>query len=203
MRTRNAILVWVALALGLTTEGAEGQKRSAGVLSFEPYVGWFADAYDVGADGKTGPIGGVRIGYDVGRRGRLVGTLGLGSSSDVASVPSGAQDYWVYGNRWLMTTAGAEYDVIADGPTAVALGLQAGAGWRKVLAEDQVGTPANPGEFATGGYSFYDVVVPSLSVRQRLSRRTSITFALTDYVFDVLEAELDHSPGLSVGVSLR
>ena len=191
-----------ALGLALFAGRLEAQERAPSVLSVEPYIGAFQDAYDIGADGNTGALVGVRAAYDLGGRSRLVGNLAFGSTSDVASVPTGTPSYTVYGNRWLMTTAGAEYDV-HPGRTAVALGLQVGAGWRQVRTEDQVGNPTNPGELASGNYAFYDVVVPSLSVRHALTPRASVVLGVSDYVFDMLEWEPDHSPALSLGVSLR
>jgi hypothetical protein len=191
-----------ALGLVLIAGPAAAQERVADKLTVEPYVGLFHDAYDIGANGSTGTLAGVRVAYALGARTRLVGNVGGGRTTDVAMNAPGMQDYWVYGNRWLMTTAGAEYDVVA-GPTALALGLQAGAGWRKVLTEDQVGTPTEPGRYMGSGYAFYDVVVPSLTLRREITPRASITLGVSDYVFDVLEWSPDHSPALSLGVSLR
>jgi hypothetical protein len=195
----RAILIGAALGLVLIGGRVEAQERA---LTVEPYVGLFHDAYDIGSNGSTGALAGVRVGYDLGTRARLIGGLGFGHTSDVVFVPAGMESYSIYGNRWLLTTAGAEYDVVA-GPTALALGLQAGAGWRQMRWEDQVGSPTNPREFATNGYAFYDVVVPSVSVRREITPRASLTLGVSDYVFDVLEWDPDHSPALSLGVSLR
>jgi len=101
-----------------------------------------------------------------------------------------------------MTTAGMEYDVL-PGRTAVALGLQAGAGWRQVRFEDQVGNPTNPGQLTSDSYAFYDVLASSLTLRRELTPRASLTLGVSDYVFDLLEGEPDHSPALSFVVSLR
>jgi hypothetical protein len=199
---KSAFSIGAVLGLVLVAGPAAAQERATRVFAVEPYVGLFHDAYDIGANGSMGALVGVRVGYDLSARARLVGNLGLGSSSDVTSVSPGLADYSIYGNRWLMTTAGVEYDV-ASGPTALALGLQAGAGWRQMRWEDQVGSPANPREFASNSYAFYDVVVPSLTLRRQITPRASVTLGVSDYVFDVLEWSPDHSPALSLGVSLR
>jgi hypothetical protein len=202
LRRKNVFSIGAALGLVLIAGPAAAQERAPRVFAVEPYVGLFHDAYDIGANGSTGTLAGVRVAYDLGARTRLVGNVGGGRTSDVAQNAPGLEDYWVYGNRWLMTTVGAERDLLA-GRTSLALGLEAGAGWRKTLTEDQVGAPTEPGLYLGRGYAFYDVVVPSLTLRREITPRASVTLGVSDYVFDVLEWSPDHSPALSLGVSLR
>ena len=199
---RNQLLIAAVLGSAVLAGEVGAQQHAPGSFSVEPYVGVFHDTYDIGADGSTGTLAGLRLAYALNDRTRLLANVGGGKSSDVASRPTQVEDYWVYGNRWLMTTAGAEYDV-HQGRTAVALGLQAGAGWRKVMTEDQVGAPLDAGRYAGDGYAFYDVVVPSLSLRHALTPHATVVLGVSDYVFDVLEWDPAHAPALSLGVSLN
>jgi hypothetical protein len=201
--SRNrSIILSAALGLALFAGSAEAQQQGSRAFTFGPYAGVFRDAYDIGANGRTGALYGIRAGYDLGTRTRLIADVGGGTASDVAAT-NAVNDYWVYGNRWLMTTAGVEYDAVRKGGTAVALGLQAGGGWRQVVTEDQVGIPTEPGRLASSNYAFYDAVVPSITLRQAITPRMSLTLGVSDYVFDVLEWEPDHAPAMSIGLSIR
>lgn len=193
--------VVMAVAGGVGAGAAGAQEHTATRFEATPYVSLFKDAYDIGADGNTGAMAGLRLGYVLGDRTRLVGSLAYGEAGDVAATPAGATDYRIYENRWVMTTAGAEYDVL-QGRTALALGLQVGAGWRQLNATDVVGAPPAD-HLGGGGYAFYDVVVPGVTLRHRIARRATLELGVSDYMFDVLEASVDHSPAISLGVSIR
>ncbi len=204
--------LYVILALGLLVPGpVEAQRRrdwrivverQHNDFTFEPHVGFFRDAYDIGADDdRTTWLAGMRLGYRLASRARLLGTLAFARSDDIAS-RSDAASYNVYDNTWILTTIGAEYDVV-PGRTSVALGLQGGAGWRKTTFEEAVGTDPDPVIVSDDGYSAIDVVVPSVTFRHWFARRAALTIGLQDYIFDVLEGPVDHSPAGSVGVTLR
>ncbi|MBW3535936.1 MAG: hypothetical protein KY453_12100, partial [Gemmatimonadetes bacterium] len=154
-KTKGFTLLAVAVAGGLTAGGAGAQEVREGAFEVTPYVALFKDAYDIGADGSTGALAGLRLGYTLGERTRLVGNVGYGEAGDVARAPAGSTDHHVYENQWVMTTAGAEYDVL-PGRTAVARGLQVGAGWRRLSVTGSIGDPAGDDGLGGGGYSFYD-----------------------------------------------
>lgn len=190
----------VAAVVGSAATTASAQTSG---LSIEPYLGAFADAYDISPDGSDAAVAaGLRLAVPVGDRLRGVGNLGWAKSSDVSN-PNGLPSYWVYDNEWAMTTAGVELDAIS-GRTSVALGLQVGAGWRRIDVDGKVGEPTQESEVYGGhGFSAIDVVVPEISVRHRITNRTSIRLGLQDQIFDFLEGPVDHSPGFSLGISLR
>lgn len=203
---RRTILALAVVGL-LIPADADAQRRRGGYdrggndFTFEPHVGFFRDAHDIGADDdRTTWLAGMRLGYRLTQRARLLGTLAYSQSDDVADAPD-SDDYNLYDNTWIITTLGAEYDVI-PGRTAVALGLQGGAGWRKTTFDEAVGTPDAP-EPSDDGYSAVDVVVPSITLRHWFARRAAITIGLQNYMFDVFEGPVDHSPAGSLGVTLR
>lgn len=202
---KRTLLALVALAL-LAPADAQAQRRRGyegfgNDFTFEPHVGFFRDAYDIGDDDdRTTWLAGMRLGYRIASRARLLGTLAYARSDDVADNPDAAA-YNVYDNTWILTTLGGEYDVV-PGNTSVSLGLQGGAGWRKTTLEETVGVPL-PGQASDDGYSAIDVIVPSITLRHWFSRRAAITLGLQDYIFDVFEGPADHSPAGSVGVTVR
>ena len=172
-------------------------------FSFEPFVGFFHDAYDIGDDDSRNTFtAGLKLGYDIGARTRLLGTVGYARSDDVAN-NAGAANYNVYDNTWILTVAGAEFDVV-PGATSASVGLQAGAGWRKTTLDESVGPiplPANPP--SDDGYSAYEVIVPSATLRHAVSRRASLSLTALDYIFDVFEGPAEHSPAVTLGLSIR
>lgn len=170
-------------------------------FSLEPYGGAVKDAYDISPDGSnTAYLVGLKLGYRTGGRSRLIGNFGY-SSSDNVSNPSGLGSYYVYDNTWLFTTAGAEYDVI-PGRTSAALGVQAGAAWRRVDLDGQVGVPVGPSE-EDRGFSAQELIVPSITLRHRLTSRATIVAGLHDYISDVFEGPAQHGVAATLGVSFR
>jgi hypothetical protein len=169
-------------------------------FSLDPYAGALKDAYDIGAPDDTGVLLGFRVSYGLTQRARLLGNFGYSNTENVAN-SEGLSSYYVYDNVWVMTTAGAEFDVV-PGRTSASLGLQAGAGWRRVDLEGTVGAPAfQPSDTRT--FTPYEVVLPSLTVRHRLTTRAAIMAALQDHIFDALGGPAQHSPALVMGVSFR
>lgn len=169
-------------------------------FSFDPYAGAMKDAYDIGAQDDLGYLVGFRVAYTLGSRTRLLGNLGYSNTENVSD-PAGLTSYHVYDNVWVMTTGGAEFDVV-PGNTSASLGLQLGAGWRKLDHERTVGTPTEPAQ-TQDNFTAIDMVLPSLTFRHRLTSRASIMAALQDHIFDVLEGPAQHSPAITLGLSFR
>ncbi|MGH8437255.1 MAG: hypothetical protein ACRERX_22965 [Pseudomonas sp.] len=173
---------------------------SANRFSLEPYGGAMKDAYDIGADDDVGYLVGFRVGIALSSRTRLVGNLGYSYTENVAD--SGPlSSYYIYDNVWVLTTGGAEFDVV-PGPTSAALGLQFGVAWRKVDHDDTVGSPSFPAE-STDRFSTYEVVVPSLTARHRLTSRANFMAGIHDHIFNLFDGTAKHSPALTVGLSFR
>ena len=195
----TAALMLVALA---PESGAAQRHRThccrANPWSFAPYGGLLKDAYDVSEDGKdTGWQVGFRLGYDVGSRTRLLGTVGYAESDDVGS--GSFTDRHVYDNQYIITTGGIEYDILPGG-TAVALGLEAGGTWREVSFDHMIGSPAL-GDLEESGYTFNFTIVPGLSVRHAFTGRTALEVGLRDYIYP--EEEVEHSLSLTAGFRFR
>lgn len=197
------ILLGTALSLFFVAAPAVAQNASAGRLSLEPYVGAINDSYDISPDGeKTALNLGLRLGYDIGARTRLLADVGYARSSDVSN-PAGLENYFVYDNVWALTTVGAEYDVV-PGATSVALGLRVGAGWRRNDLSGEVGQPAPEQDwYSGGGFTAIPVAVPSLTLRRQILPRAALSLTAQDHILDLLDGPSDHSPALTVGVTLR
>jgi len=205
-------LVPVLLLLALLPAAVEAQRRPPrrvvdrfverdyNRFSLEPYAGAFKDAYDI-SDATTGYIFGLRLGYELGARGRIIGHAGYSETDDVAT-PGTTADHFLYDNQWIFTTAGGEYDVI-PGRTSASLGVQAGAAWRKVSVGGRIGTPDPGSDVSDDAYSSYEVIVPGITLRHRFTPRAGVTLSFEDYIFDVFEGTADHSPALTLGVRFR
>jgi hypothetical protein len=200
---KRMVLLLAAVVLFLP-EGASAQRRGsscckANPFSFAPYAGAWKDALDISEDDEnTGYILGFRVGYDISHRGRLVGDIAYAESDDVAN-SAGALNYNVYDNSWIMTTGGAEYDII-PGPTSVTLAAQAGAGWRKVSLDETVGFPGPADD--SGGYVAHLLLLPRISVRHSFSGRTAVEVSVMDHIFPDA-SRVEHSPALTFGFSFR
>lgn len=170
-------------------------------FSLEPYAGAMNDAYDASPDGEhTAYLIGFRVGYMLSGRSRLIGNVAY-SESDNVSDPSVATAYHLYDNTWVFTTAGGEFDVV-PGRTSASLGLQGGAAWRRVDLDGAVGSPLTAPE-GDRNFSAQEVLIPSLSLRHRLTSRATIMAGLQDNIFDFLEGPAKHSLALTAGVSFR
>lgn len=167
----------------------------------EPYAGAFNDAYDASPDGnETGLLLGMRIGYLLGGRTRLLANVGYSQTDNVAN-PQGLPNYFVYDNTWVFTTGGAEFDVV-PGRTSASLGVQAGAAWRRVDLDGEVGSPIGTPQ-PDEGFSAQEIIVPGLIARHRLTSRATLTAGLHDYIFDFMEGPTQHSVAFTAGVSFR
>ena len=196
-------LLLIAALLVLLPADADAQRRhrrqSLNPWSFAPYAGVFKDAYDLSADGEnTGWMVGFRVGYAAGARARLLANVGYAESDDVAADPLDFPRN-VYDNQYIITTGGAEYDII-PGETSVALGVELGGLWREVALDHTIGAPA-PGDLAESGYSFNFTVVPGLTLRHAFSARSALELALRDFILP--DDEVEHSPALTVGMRFR
>jgi hypothetical protein len=178
----------------------DGDCCYANRFSLEPYAGAIKDAYDIGAEDDTGYLLGFRVGYRLGSRTRLIGNFGYSNTENVAD-PGPLTSYYIYDNVWVMTTGGGEFDVV-PGRTSASLGLQAGVAWRKLDLEGSVGAPPFSAE-STDRFTAYEVLLPSLMVRHRLSSRTTAVAGIQDHIFNLLEGTAQHSPALTLGFSFR
>jgi hypothetical protein len=105
----------------------------------------------------------------------------------------------IYDNVWVLTTAGAEYDVI-PGRTSASLGAEAGFGWRRT---DLAASLPDGQDLSSDSFAAYEVIVPALTLRHRLGNRAAASLALQDYMFDVLEGPTQHSLALTFGLTFR
>ncbi len=201
------LLVLIGAGALLLPGAANAQRRynnccKPNPFSFAPYVGAFHDALDISQDNdNTGFLVGFRTGYDLGRRSRLVADIGYGESHDVSN-SEGAISFNRYNNEWIMTTGGAEYDII-PGPTSVTFAAQAGAAWRKIALDERVGQPTveglEPDESTNFSASF--IVVPRVTVRHSFSSHTALDVSVLDHIFT--DDNVRHSPALTVGFVFR
>ncbi len=184
--TMAAVLVaWAAAP-------AVGQGR----LGVEAYGGVLFDEYDARTP-TTGAIAGLRLGYGITGRTRLVASTGYGETNDVLN-PNGLRDYYRKGNNWIFTTAGLEHDVIR-GRTGASVALEGGAAWRSLDDEGVVGRPTYPDEWAGGGTSAYGTLAVGATLRQRVASRWEVSLTVRDYWMELER----HSPAVSLGVGRR
>jgi hypothetical protein len=169
-------------------------------FSLDPYAGAMKDAYAIGASDDLGYLVGFRVAYRLGSRTRLIGNLGYSNTENVSD-PGTLASYYIYDNVWVMTTGGAEFDVV-PGRTSASLGVQFGAGWRKLDLEGSVGTPLEAPQ-DDSNFSAYTMVMPTLTGRHRLNSRAALTLTLADHIFDAFDGPAQHSPALTLGVSFR
>jgi hypothetical protein len=167
----------------------------------EPYAGAMQDAYDHSPDDEnTAYMLGFRIGYHLSSRVRLMGNLGYSQSDDVAN-PNGLAAYHVYDNTWVFTTAGGEFDVV-PGQTSASLGLTGGAAWRRIDLDGSVGSPLTA-PTAEENFTAQEVLIPSLSLRHRMTSRTTIMAGLYDNILNFFEGPAKHSLAVTAGIAFR
>ena len=199
---KKALFVLCAAVILLPSD-AFAQRRvvfKSNPFAFSPYGGIWKDATDISVDDEnTGWMVGFRVGYDVTRRSRVIADLSYAESSNVGNTPAGTVDYNVYDSSWIFTTGGLEYDIL-PGNTSVTFGAQAGAAWRKVTLDEQIGLPAIPDE-SDDGYSSQLVLVPRISVRHAFTGRTGLDVSVLDHILP--EDGVDHSPALTIGFWFR
>jgi hypothetical protein len=190
----------LALALLLPAE-ADAQRHSNSYrynsYSFSPYFGAFFDAYDMEADGSNlGWIAGFRAGYRESERVNFHLNLGYAKTGDVGSRPLDEALYPILDNEWVLLTAGGDFALV-PGNTSVALGLDVGVGWRQVEAGGSSDVEPEP------GWGTYELVAPGLTVRHQLTPRVGLYGTVQDYIFDLLEGPVQHTPVLAAGLTLR
>jgi hypothetical protein len=182
----------LVVLLGLLAPGVAHAQRhySGNPFSFAPYVGVYKDPYDAEADGSDlGWMLGFRAGYRESQRLNLNVNFGYAQASDVATHVALAP---VVDNQWVLLTGGLDFALV-PGATSIALGVDAGVAWRRTKAEDESGT----------GWGTYELVAPALTLRHSISSRSSLFVTAQDYLFDVLEGPVEHSPALTMGLSFR
>jgi hypothetical protein len=198
--TMKRILWTTGLAALLLPAIATAQQRSENPWQLDVHAGAFRDAHDISADGRrTAVQGGVRVGYRLTERARATAGVSLAWGRDVADSRA-VPDHYVYDNEWVLTTAGAEYDLL-PGRTALAFGIEAGAAWRQIHEVGRVGAPAGVPEYAGHGYSATAVLVPSLTLRREVTDRLALTAGAADHL--MLGGPTKHSLAARLGVSLR
>ncbi|HEX6309345.1 MAG TPA: hypothetical protein VFZ69_14210 [Longimicrobiales bacterium] len=180
----------------LVPADADAQRRHRyNAFSFSPYIGAFKDAYDLEADDSdVGWLLGFRGGYQASRRLELHLNLGYAHVGDVATRPLPTDP--ILDNRWVLLTGGADFALV-PGNTSIAVGADVGVGWRQTKARDDTGTPGSD------QWASYETAVPSLTIRHQLTPRVGIFASAQDYIFDVLEGPVQHSPAFTAGLTLR
>jgi hypothetical protein len=170
-------------------------------FSLEPYVGVVKDVYDASPDGdNTSFLGGLKVGYMLGGRTRLLANFAYSESDNVGN-PGPLENFYTYDNTWIFTTGGGEFDVV-PGRTSASLGLQVGAAWRRVDLDNQVGSPLGQSE-EDRGFSAHEVIIPSVTLRHRLTNRMTVVAGLQDNIFDVFEGPAQHGAAATLGISFR
>ena len=200
------VLLTALITLLVLPAAASAQRKMSynrgNSFSFSPFAGAFKDAMDISADDEnTGYMLGFRVGYDLSRRGRVVGEISYAQSDDVAFTQPGTLNFNVYDNNWIMTTGGLEYDII-PGPTSITLAAQAGAGWRSVSLDETIGFPTPTDE--SSGYVAQFIVLPRISARHQFSPRTALEISVMDHILtEGTSDRIGHSPALVAGFSFR
>lgn len=190
-----AMLVFTAAPVA-----AIAQRIDSNPVTLQPYVGTFVDTDQANARGNIpGVLTGLQLGYALTDRARVTGNLGYSKVGNIGN-PNGLSDYYVYDLSYILTTAGAEYDIIS-GPTSAALGLQVGVAWDRVETAGKVGDPAASAEFRDDGFSPDFTIAPGFTVRHWFTPRAALSLGVQNYM--VLEGPIQHSPAFSLGVTFR
>lgn len=202
MKTGICTLIMLALLLPALPDTTEAQRRTnfnrTNPFSFSPYVGMYKDAYDAAADGSDlGWLLGFKAGYHMSDRAGLHLNFGYAQANDVATRPT-IGDGVIIDNQWVIMTVGGEFALV-PGNTSVALGTDVGVAWRHTDADESEGTILD-GE---GGWGSYEVVAPALTLRHQFSARTGVFASVHDYITDVFEGPVQHSPALTFGLTFR
>jgi len=188
---------WFVLAILLIApDAADAQRRSwrYNSFSFSPYAGALFDAYDLEADdSNVGWLVGFRAGYQESPRFNLHLNTGYSKGNDIGTRAVASDP--IFDNQWILLTAGADFTLV-PGNASVAIGADGGVGWLRTKSRD----PA-PGD--DNSWTAYETVVPSLTIRYHFTPRAGIFFSAQDHIFDVFEGSVQHSPALTVGLSLR
>lgn len=200
MKRIACVVVLLALTVPVS---ADAQRRHssgwrANPFSFTPYAGAYKDAYDLEADGSDlGWLIGFKAGYHESERTTFHLNLGYAQANDVGS--RGGFNPTVLDNQWVILTAGGDFKLV-PGTTSIAVGVDAGVAWRKVSVDEPDVVPTGD---SSEGWGTYELVAPALVLRHQFSPRSSLSLTVQDYIMDVLEGPVEHSPALSVGLSFR
>lgn len=169
-------------------------------FTLEPYAGLYIDNTGSTAAGldQSGWLGGVRLGMALADRVRLLGDLGYSRVDEVGRIGGGENSAVIGSENWL-ATGGLELDVV-PGETAGSLGLQYGAAWRSESLREVMGSPSPVG--VESGWTRSPVIVPSFSIRHRITPRADLRLGVQDYIFFDNDP-LSHNFALTAGISLR
>lgn len=175
-----------------------GRDRNA--FSMEPYVGVYFDP--VVAEGHgPGPLVGIRLGYDLWDRVRLVADLGYSevNGAGVVSSDEDASTLFTYGNDWFFTLGGLELFLV-PGETAGSLSLLGGVGWRRNEVEQRVvGSAPEP---EVGGFGSFGILAPGATLSHELGSGAAVRVSFHDYIVD-FDDDPEHAPVLTLGVRFR
>ncbi len=192
-----AVILFPADSAAQQTAESQAPNR----FSIEAYVGAYLDRTYVGAiDDRAAPLGGLRVGYTLGRRTRLLADVGFTDLDRVARV--GSEDsYVVWGAKQWLTTGGVEVDIV-PGRTGVSTGLELGAIFSEENIEREVGSSIREDFYPGGEARWSAVAVPSVAIRHAITPHVEMKLSLRDYVV------VDNNPwtqnlAVTVGLSLR
>ncbi len=210
MRRSTLSVLALTLAIPATLNAQWGRNNrgwqpSTNPFSVEVMGGAFKDALSLNDNtkGQIGFLGGLRVGYDLTRQIRLVGTGSYGQTNNVegSSFNSGFSDFQ-YNNQWLVATGGLEL-VLVPGATSFAIGAQAGGAWeREVEAGSSCGGVFSGGCTPTE-WARHTVYVPEATLRQQLTPRMALTVRGSDYIMPDAYGQTHQTPTLSVGMQFR
>ena len=171
---------------------------AANEFGMEPYVGVYLDGMVPENEREMGPLLGVRLSYEPMHRLRFLLDVGFSEVNGVGVVSAGTSTF-TYGNDWIFTMGGVEFDVV-PGNTAGLITLAAGAAWRETEVERRVsGTDDDPD---LGGFSSSAVIAPGVALVHALSPRGAVRIGVQDFIVDVDE-DPTHSPAFTLGVVFR
>ena len=199
------IRVVLALAATLFPAGVTAQEVSTAVptnrFSVGAYAGAYLDRTYVGAiDDRVAPLGGLRVGYALGSRMRLLADVGFTDLDGVARVGD-ADSYVVWGAKQWLTTGGVEIDLL-PGRTGVSAGLELGAIFSEETIEREVGTSVREDFYPSGDSRGSALAVPSIALRHALTTHVDLKLSLRDYVV-VDSTPWTQNLALTLGVSLQ
>ncbi len=197
---RRPFLCATAFVVAMWPTATRAQQARSSSWSGELYTGLYIDGYDLGDDGdKTGAADGLRVAHAVARYLRLVVDVGYARSHDVTTH---FRDYYVYGNEWVISTAGVDA-TLGTGRTNGVVGFGAGVGWQRFRSEGQVGSPQPSDRLPVDSFSSREVLAWKAMVRHRLARRIALVGGVQDYLFNVFDGPSHNSVAITVGLSLR
>ena len=193
--------LFISLALAIcTVHSAGAQERDIGSIGLSGYAGGIRSAYDVGADGGTdGPIVGLKVSYPTNNRSSVYVNVAYANTHDVGSHVG--SNYFLYNDTFRMATVGGEY-AVAAGTSSLWLSLEAGARWRRTLADGSVGSPPESDRGRGGSaFSIGELLVPGIAFRRQILPRGAIGIGVYDYIMSLESPK--NSPAVTLSFTFR